>query len=163
MHPLIFSYLRFPKPVEIAIGVDRDGILTVKGEAHDGLFTGDEKLAMVAAVGDKSDPAYGVISCHWMAFFAYVDGYFVPYPIYKGCVLLLSRVGIFGLEVIHRRAAAIYYRARGVDHSYKIAAAAADEKVAFLVHILPPFHRLLLDGGAPFIHGENISLTACIS
>ena len=111
MHPLIFSYLRFPKPVKIAIGVDRDGVLAVKGEAHDGLFTGDEKLAMVAAVGDKSDPAYGVICGHWMAFFAYVDGYFVPYPIYKGCVLLLSRVGIFGLEVIHRRAAAIYYRA----------------------------------------------------
>ncbi len=68
MHPLIFLYLRFPKPVKIAIGVDREGQLIVKGESDDGLFTGDQKLAMVAVVGDKGDPRYCVILAHWMRF-----------------------------------------------------------------------------------------------
>jgi hypothetical protein len=75
-------------------------------------------------------------------------------------MLLCSGIGVFGHHIIHRRTAAVYYRARGIDHSYKVATAFTYKKVAFLVHILPPFHCLLLSVTAVFIR-RNEYFGAC--
>ena len=148
-----FAQVLLPQAVEIAVGVDCQGLFIVQQEPDLGGLTGLQELSLGASVGDQLDPLDPVDAFHGMIHRAHVHFHDALLHGHMGHVLFLAGIHGVGDQLVHFVAAAVQGDVGIVNHLNDIAAVRTDIELGI-------FHRISLRFSVVFSYGPIVSENA---